>query len=100
MAAAGDALKHKECILLIVDYFTKVAEFEPISDKYPTTISRVFLNSWVYRYGAPQYVTSDNVTEFQAEFNALLCRLGAKHIFTSVEHAKDHRLSPPGQATS
>ena len=86
VAATGDAPKHKEWDPAYRDHFTKVAEFEPISDKYPTTISRVFLNSWVYRYGAPQYVTSDNGTEFQAEFNALLCRLGAEHIFTSAEH--------------
>ena len=31
-------------------------------------------------------MTSDNGTEFHAEFDTLLCRIGAEHIYTSVEH--------------
>ncbi len=85
VAATRQSPKHKERILLMVDYFTKLAEFEPISDKSSSNVSRVFMHSWVYRYGAPEHVTSDNGTGFQAEFNALLSRLGVQHLFTSIQ---------------
>ena len=77
---------HKEWILLMVDYFTKVAEYEAIPDKAAMTIARRFLNAWIYRYGAPQYVTTDNGTEFLGDFDTMLHCLGIDHIFTSVEH--------------
>ena len=70
----------------MVDYFTKVAEDEAIPEKAAMTIARRFLNAWIYRYGAPQYVTTDNGTDLLGDFDTMLHRLGIDHIFTSVEH--------------
>jgi hypothetical protein len=78
--------KHKAWVVLMVDYFTKVAEFGVVFTKGALDIAWSFWNGWVTRYGAPEFVTSDNGTEFGAEFTHMLARLGVEHIHTSVAH--------------
>jgi hypothetical protein len=76
----------KVWVVLMVDAFTKAAEFFPIVEKSALTVSRVFYDGWVCRYGVPSFVTSDNGSEFCAEFEHTLRRLGVEHIHTSVCH--------------
>ena len=45
---------------------------------------------WFCRYGIPEYVTSDNGTEFQGDFTAMLERLGIVHITTAVRHPQSN----------
>ncbi len=73
-------------VLLIIDYFTKAAELVAIPTKSSEHISRVLYDQWFCRYGVPTYLTSDNGTEFQGEFTAMLERLGVVHITTGVRH--------------
>ena len=80
------ASTYKTWVVLMVDYFTKVAEFVPVPTKEPTRIASAFWDHWICRYGVPEYVTSDNGTEFAAEFAHMLCRLGVYHIHTAVCH--------------
>ncbi len=76
----------KAWVVMIVDYFTKVAEFVPVYSKEPVQIAQAFYAFWVCRYGAPKQVTTDNGTEFAQEFGHMLARLGCEHITTSVRH--------------
>jgi hypothetical protein len=76
----------KVWVLLMVDYFTKVAEFEIITTKEATSTAKVFYDSWICRYGVPAYVTTDNGTEFRAEFHHMLLRVGTTQLYTSVAH--------------
>ena len=73
-------------VLIIIDYFTKAAELIPITTKASLVIARVVYDQWFCRYGVPTYVTSDNGTEFQGEFAAMLERMGIIHIPTGVRH--------------
>lgn len=73
-------------IVCMVDYFTKVVEVVPITNKSALTLAQTFYYSWICRYGVPSRVTSDNGTEFSTHFTHLLSRLRVKHIHTSVNH--------------
>ena len=81
--ASGDT---KAWIVLMVDYFTKVAEFVPVFTKEPTTIAKAFWDGWVCRYGVPTVITTDNGSEFETDFKHMVHRLGLTHIHTSVQH--------------
>lgn len=73
-------------IQLMIDYFTKVAEFAIIPSKHPHETAHAFYMSWVCRYGVPSVVTTDNGTEFKTGFSVMLHRLNVKHVHTSTEH--------------
>ena len=77
-------------ILLIIDYFTKAAEFVAVPSKSADVIAHALYDHWLCRYGAPSYVTSDNGTEFQGDFTAMLKRLGIVHITTAVRHPQSN----------
>lgn len=86
---ADVSLPHaKAWVVLMVDYFTKVAEFVPLYSKEPIArANRTCLyEGWVCRYGVPGHVTTDNGKEFATEFGHMLARLGVEPITTSVRH--------------
>ena len=76
----------KAWIVVMVDYFTKVAEFVPVYSKEPLQVAQAFYTGWVCRYGTPAHVTTDNGKEFATDFGHMLARLGVEHITTSVRH--------------
>lgn len=77
-------------ICLMVDYFTKAAEFAPIIDKSADTVARVVHDSWFMRYGIPEWITTDNGTEFAGAFRHQLERFGIEHIQTSAYHPQSN----------
>lgn len=77
-------------ILIIVDYFTKAAELVAVPTKAADTIAHALYDNWFCRYGTPQFVTSDNGTEFQGDFAAMLERLGIIHVTTAVRHPQSN----------
>jgi hypothetical protein len=76
----------KAHVVIMVDYFTKAAEFAVIYSKTPAAVAKAFYYTWICRYFVPSHVTSDNGTEFETEFVHLLSRLGIKHVHTSAAH--------------
>lgn len=76
----------KAWVVIMVDYFTKAAEFAVIYDKSAAAVSRAFYFSWVCRYFVPSHTTSDNGAEFDGEFAHMLARMGVKHIHTTAAH--------------
>ena len=76
----------KAHVVLMIDYFSKAAEFYVIYSKHAHQAAEAFYNGWLCRYGCPEFVTSDNGTEFDAEFAHMVARLGIKHVHTSACH--------------
>jgi len=76
----------KAWVVVMIDYFTKAAEFGVVYEKTPAAVARAFYYNWICRYFVPSHVTSDNGTEFEVEFEHLLARLGIKHVHTSACH--------------
>jgi hypothetical protein len=84
----------KAHVVIMVDYFTKAAEFAVVYNKSAANVARAFYYSWICRYFVPSHVTSDNGTEFDKDFVHLLARLGIKHIHTSAAHPAARRQLP------
>ena len=76
----------KAYIVIMVDYFTKVAELAVIYDKQSATVARAVWNAWLCRYGLPDYITSDNGQEFAGDFKHMLANQGIAHIHTTPYH--------------
>jgi hypothetical protein len=76
----------KAHVVIMVDYFTKAAEFAIIYDKSAAAVAKAFYHSWICRYFVHAYVTSDNGQEFESVFVHLLSHMGVQHIHTSAAH--------------
>ena len=76
----------KAHVVLIIDYFTKAAEFYTIYSKKHQAVAEAFYYVWICRYGNCEIVTSDNGGEFAKEFAHMLARLGVQHMHTSACH--------------
>ena len=73
-------------VLLIVDYFTKAAEFVAIPNKQAATVARAFHDRWLMRYGVPEWATTDNGQEFGGAFRHQLERLGVRLVHSAPYH--------------
>jgi hypothetical protein len=76
----------KAWVVVMVDYFTEIAEFVVVYSKEPFQIASVFCDSWVCRHGASLHLTTDNGLEFATDFAHMLARLGINRITTAVRH--------------
>ena len=85
-SASSITTQGKAWIAIVVDYFTKAAEFVAIPDKRAATVARAFHDRWLARYGCLEWVTSDNGTEFAGAFAHQLLRFGIEHVHTSARH--------------
>ncbi len=79
----GDTKKY---IMVMLDYFTKVAEICSIPNKEPVTTARAFYDAWICRYTIPAAITTDNGGEWSAAFQHMVQRLGMQHLHTSAMH--------------
>lgn len=64
----------------MVDYFTKEGEFSVLRDKNADTVARAVHDLWFMRYIIPEWVNTDNGTEFAGAFRRQLERFGIDHI--------------------
>lgn len=60
---------------MIQDYFTKWMEAFPLPDEQAVTVAEVLASEWVYRYGAPQTLHSDQGRNFESEVFQKMCTL-------------------------
>ena len=74
----------------MVDYFTKAADFAPIPDKSADTVARAVHDHWFMHYGMPEWVTTDDGTEFAGAFRHQLERFGIDHVQTSAYHPQSN----------
>ena len=80
--------KRKNCYLLVIcDRYTKLVRTIPLSSISSNKVTLAFLKHWVFVYGPPVSVLSDNGKQFTARLFVDTCRfLGIKNVFTTTYH--------------
>ena len=74
-------------LLVISDRYSKLTRTVPLRDIKSVTIARAFCEHWVFQYGPPTYVLSDNGGQFTSKFFQSICSiLGARNLFTAAYH--------------
>jgi len=78
---------HKRFILVINDRYTKTARAIPMEKTTAPHVAAAFLNNWVFPYGIPKSILSDNGPQFISEFfEYVLAVLGVKRIGITAYH--------------
>ena len=74
-------------VLVITDRFSKLTRSIALRTTTAAVVANAFLDNWVYVYGAPQYVLTDNGPQFAAKFFDSVCALlGILHYLTTAYH--------------
>ncbi|CDF40922.1 unnamed protein product [Chondrus crispus] len=74
-------------VLVMTDRFTKLTRSIPLRTTTASVVANAFLDNWVYVYGAPRYVLTDNGPQFAAKFFDAVCALlGVRHYLTTAYH--------------
>ena len=74
-------------ILVITDRFTKLTKAEPLRTITSLAVARAFCKAWVFNYGTPKVLLTDNGTQFTATFFRNVCRiLKIRKVFTAEYH--------------
>ena len=74
-------------ILVITDRYTKMCRAIPLRTAQAPQVAQAFLDSWVYPYGMPDTVLTDNGPQFTAKFFESVCGLlGIRHVLTTAYH--------------
>lgn len=83
---------YRYCLTLI-DRFSRWTEAVPLKEVSAQTVSRVFFDNWVSRYGAPEILTTDQGAQFESQlFNALLILIDCQRIRTSAYHPSSNGM--------
>ncbi|RDX84659.1 Pol polyprotein, partial [Mucuna pruriens] len=74
-------------LMVVVDYFTKWIEAEPMATITAERVKRFIWKKIVCRFSLPAEIVSDNGTQFASSITTKFCQdLHIKQSFTSVEH--------------
>lgn len=74
-------------LLVISDRFSKLVRTVPLRRITAATVAMAFVKHWVFTYGPPVFVLSDNGKQFTARFFQNVCRiLGVSNLFTTTYH--------------
>ena len=74
-------------LLVVTDRFTKLAQVAPLKRITALNVARAFCEIWVFKYGPPKTLLSDNGRQFTSKFFQAVCRsLGVNNAFTSAYH--------------
>ncbi|KHJ86189.1 integrase core domain protein [Oesophagostomum dentatum] len=74
-------------VIVFVDAFSKFIIVEPIPDQKATTITNVFINRFVSRFGPPENLVTDQGTNFMSEiFSNTLKTLNITHKTSTPYH--------------
>ena len=74
-------------ILVISDRYSKLVRTVPLKNISAANIAQAFVHHWVFVYGPPVKLLSDNGTQFTARFFQNVCRiLGIRNVFTTTYH--------------
>jgi transposase InsO family protein len=74
-------------LLVITDRYSKVTKTVPLRVVTALSAARAFLDHWVYAYGAPLSLLTDNGPQFTSKFFQAVCaELGVKKVFTTAYH--------------
>ena len=74
-------------ILVISDRYSKLVRTVPLKNIAAAHIAQAFVHHWVFVYGPPLKLLSDNGKQFTARFFQNICRiLGIQNVFTTTYH--------------
>jgi hypothetical protein len=74
-------------LLVISDRFSKLTRTVPLRTITLLGVAKAFCDAWVFSYGPPCYLLTDNGTLFNAKVFLSVCReLGIAKIFTTAYH--------------
>ena len=74
-------------LLVITDRFTKLTQVIPLRRIDAYTVAVAFVEDWIFKYGPPKTLISDNGKKFEAKFFQAVCSLpGLSNIFRSTYH--------------
>lgn len=69
------------------DQFDKLTQVVPLKHTTSLDVAKSFVSHWVFAYGAPRDVLSDNVPQFASKLYQNTCKiLSISNIFTSAHH--------------
>jgi Integrase core domain len=72
-------------LLVISDRFSKLTRTIPMRTTTALAVAKAFFTHWVFAYGPPKFLLSDNGTQFTAKFFIEVCReLGIAKVFTTA----------------
>ena len=72
-------------VLVMTDRFTHLTRSIPLQTTTASVVANAFLDNWVYVYGGPRYVLTDNGPQFAAKFLDAVCALlGVRHYLTTA----------------
>lgn len=76
-----------EYLLVMTDRFSKLTRTAPLSSITSYTVAKAFCDVWVFTYGPPVYLLSDNGGQFTSKYFQSICQiLGTRNLFTSSYH--------------
>lgn len=76
-----------ENLLVITDRYSKLTRAVPLRSTTAHAVAQAFCDHWVFAYGPPAYLLSDNGQQFTAKhFQAVCQTLGIKNLFTAAYH--------------
>lgn len=79
--------KGNRFLLVITDRFTKLTKTVPLKRITATAVAHAFVHHWVFHYGPPRTLLSDNGSQFMARFFTEVCRImGTKNVYTTTYH--------------
>ena len=85
--------KGNKWLVTIMDRFSRWLEAIPISDIKAITIARKFYDTWVCRFGVPDYIITDQGSQFESEiFAHLLQSLDIKRKRSTAYHPQSNGM--------
>ena len=89
----GPLPRSKRFLLVITDRFSKLTAVVPLRNVNAYSTAVAFCEAWVFKYGPPKTLLSDNGKQFASRIFLNVCQLrGVTNAFTSAYH-----LQPNGQ---
>ena len=80
-------------VLTLIDQLTKWVECVPLASKTAIQVATALLTSWVYRFGMPQTLISDNDPSFcNAVLDRLTAKLGINRLQSTVYHPEGNAV--------
>ena len=74
-------------ILVVTDRFTKLTHAFPLKKIKADDVAVMFVNEWVFKYGAPEQLVSDNGPQFVSLLFQQVCKLlSINNAFTATYH--------------
>lgn len=74
-------------LLVITDRYTKFVRTVPLRAITALTVAKAFCEHWVFAYGPPVCLLSDNGGQFTSKFFQSICNvLGTRNLFTTAYH--------------